>query len=773
MLLTYTGSGELFGPAFFGASGLDVSTVGTTSTTEFVLEQAETGHLTTFTGTGFTYDVDGDPDGGTITSINFADSNGGALAALTGINWTIADLSNALEQADLSNFGPMALLLSQSPLTIDASGATGGVDLSEYEEVFALVTDPIVITGSDYDDTIVGGAGNDTIDPGSNDGYDEIYGSLGTDTYDLSGASSSSYYELIYGNLTSAITASINGTLGTGTITSAGSSDTVTNIGTALTASDGGFGVTGTTLADTFNLEAGDNGFLVAVGDRGNDTFNVTLSGGTTRLDYRYGASGDPTEGLVMNLATGVVSNDGFGFTDQINITGGSGRLEIRATDHDDNIIGSDNDERFILGGGNDTLDAGGGYDEIRFNRSRVTSGVDFNMGTGVATGMWQGVAFNHMITNVERVSGSSFDDNFTGNSGNNRLEGRDGNDTLNGLDGEDRLYGGRGNDTIIGGGGADDITGDEGNDMIYGGWGYDFITAGSGNDTVWGGDGADEVYLNQGDDIFYDNGQGGVNGADTVFGGFGNDTIFGGGGDDEFRGEWGNDTIYGGTGNDQIHGGEGNDTIYAGIGNDQVWGGNGIDIVRLGEGDDVFFDNGQTGADANDQIFAGGGNDTVWGGGGEELIRGGAGNDTLYGGLGNDTMYGDNGDDTMRGGQDDDMMFGGSGNDEIYGNQGVDRIFGGTGNDTIHGGLGDDVMTGGPGDDVFVFNAGNGDDRITDFTSGEDIIRFANIAGLDYAGLSISYNGGDAVIDYGTGSITLNGIAPNSLTSADFEFIL
>jgi len=64
-------------------------------------------------------------------------------------------------------------------------------------------------------------------------------------------------------------------------------------------------------------------------------------------------------------------------------------------------------------------------------------------------------------------------------------------------------------------------------------------------------------------------------------------------------------------------------------------------------------------------------------------------------------------------------------------------------------------------------------DDRITDFTSGEDIIHFANIAGLDYAGLSISCKGGDAIIDYGIGSITLNGIAPNSLTSADFEFIL
>jgi len=260
--------------------------------------------------------------------------------------------------------------------------------------------------------------------------------------------------------------------------------------------------------------------------------------------------------------------------------------------------------------------------------------------------------------------------------------------------------------------------------------------------------------------------------GNDTVHGNFVANHINGGLGNDVIFGNDGDDRLTGGIGNDQLYGGNNYDTFFGGNGNDRVWGGNGRDIAYLGNGDDIFYDNAQTGTHANDQIFAGAGNDTVWGGGGQELIRGGLGRDTLYGGLGNDTMYGDNGNDTMNGGRDNDTMFGGDGNDVISGNQGWDTIFGGTGNDTIHGGLGNDVLTGGPGADVFVFNAGNGSDRITDFT-GADTIRFVGIAGLNYGGLNISYSGGNAVVDYGSGSITLNGIAPNSLDASDFEFIL
>ena len=61
---------------------------------------------------------------------------------------------------------------------------------------------------------------------------------------------------------------------------------------------------------------------------------------------------------MVANLATGVISNDGFGWQDTINAATGS-RIEIRATDLADVLTGSAGDDRFITRGGNDTVNGG------------------------------------------------------------------------------------------------------------------------------------------------------------------------------------------------------------------------------------------------------------------------------------------------------------------------------------------------------------------------------------------------------------------------------
>jgi len=64
-------------------------------------------------------------------------------------------------------------------------------------------------------------------------------------------------------------------------------------------------------------------------------------------------------------------------------------------------------------------------------------------------------------------------------------------------------------------------------------------------------------------------------------------------------------------------------------------------------------------------------------------------------------------------------------GNDVINGGAGNDTIMGNGGDDTLTGGADDDVLTGGAGNDTFVYNAGDGDDIITDFNVG-------NTGGLD-----------------------------------------
>ncbi|MDP3338888.1 calcium-binding protein, partial [Frigidibacter sp.] len=157
-------------------------------------------------------------------------------------------------------------------------------------------------------------------------------------------------------------------------------------------------------------------------------------------------------------------------------------------------------------------------------------------------------------------------------------------------------------------------------------------------------------------------------------------------------------------------------------------------DTVMLGEGDDVFDDSAQT---------APGPGDTVWGWLGNDIIKGGAGDDIFYGEDGNDRLEG------------------GAGNDSLYGGAGSDWIIGGTGND---------FLSGGSGADTFVFRPGDGADRIIGFEDGLDVIRLEG-TGKAYSDLTITYSAGNALVDYGNGSITLEGVAAGSLGADDFAF--
>jgi serralysin len=70
------------------------------------------------------------------------------------------------------------------------------------------------------------------------------------------------------------------------------------------------------------------------------------------------------------------------------------------------------------------------------------------------------------------------------------------------------------------------------------------------------------------------------------------------------------------------------------------------------------------------------------------------------------------------------DRIFGQDGDDSINGGGGADTIYGGRGNDVIVGARGKDDMSGNEGADLFIFGTTHGQDRIRDFTFGEDILR-------------------------------------------------
>jgi Ca2+-binding RTX toxin-like protein len=98
---------------------------------------------------------------------------------------------------------------------------------------------------------------------------------------------------------------------------------------------------------------------------------------------------------------------------------------------------------------------------------------------------------------------------------------------------------------------------------------------------------------------------------------------------------------------------------------------------------------------------------------------------DIAYGAEGNDTVSGNGGSDRLFGQAGDDVLRGGYGNDSLFGNLGADQLIGGPGADVLQGGVGNDTLTGGTGVDRFEFKAGDGNDRVLDWTDGVDELRF------------------------------------------------
>ena len=97
----------------------------------------------------------------------------------------------------------------------------------------------------------------------------------------------------------------------------------------------------------------------------------------------------------------------------------------------------------------------------------------------------------------------------------------------------------------------------------------------------------------------------------------------------------------------------------------------------------------------------------------------------------------------------------------EITGNALRNSILGGENNETLIGGKGNDTLTGGTGSDVFVYNSGDGNDLITDY-SEEDIIQFTT------GKAKVSKSGKDVVFTLGNGKITVTGGASKVITYID-----
>lgn len=278
------------------------------------------------------------------------------------------------------------------------------------------------IRGTAADDTLRGGNGNDFIY--GEDGNDTIYGRGGNDN--LIGGRGS---DVLYG--------------GDG--------------------NDTGF------LSGGHNVFNGDAGDDFCYDSSGKDT----IDGGG---DFDLIAFDPGTQGAVVDLGTGIVSNDGYGNVEQItaiegiwfntnyadHFTGNAGD-NILSVSIGDQVFGAQGDDvlkvESIAGA---TIDGGAGVDTIDFTGTYhdvsgsgvADHGVTVKLAT--QTVVDDGFGNSATITGVESATGAYQADTLSGNGRANTLFGENGDDRLRGMNGDDVLHGGLGNDILTGGHGAD-----------------------------------------------------------------------------------------------------------------------------------------------------------------------------------------------------------------------------------------------------------------------------------------------------------------------------
>ena len=455
----------------------------------------------------------------------------------------------------------------------------------------------------------------------------------------------------------------------------------------------------------------------------------------------------------------------------------------VNGTDGDDTIRGFDVDDAIGGGGGNDTLYGERGDDVLEGG-----AGADTLHG-GYGADVLDGGA------EADTLRGGHDDDTLAGGAGDDTLHGEGDDDRLTGGVGNDTLHGSLGSDTYVfnRGDGADTIE-DDGSSLgtdrlVIQGYTPAQVSVGR-----VAGDSDDVVltFTGTGDRITIRNTLDGSR-SDTIERiEFDDGTVWtqadvrallltGADGDDTLRGFSTDDTIAGGAGADTLHGERGDDTLDGGIGNDTLYGGHDDDTIRGDGGDDVLY-----GGDGDDDLYGGADNDILHGSRGTDSFDGGAGTDTL------DFSYVTttnvvNFDLTaglmtvpgfLVGGRpfterlvSIENVIGTRGANTITGTDGANRLDGAAGRDTLEGAGGSDVLVGGAGADSFVFGADDGIDTIEDFEDGVDIIRF-KIAGLTFAGLTITEDGDDVLIAYDAGdSIRLTDMSTEDLNASDFAF--
>lgn len=243
---------------------------------------------------------------------------------------------------------------------------------------------------------------------------------------------------------------------------------------------DGGGGndiiYTGSGIEDLFGGAGNDRMF----GNGGGDAFygglgDDVMRGGAEADDFD-GGDGDDTvyyqnssAGVTVDLATGfgfgghaegdtytsIEEVRGSAFRDELN--GDNGNNYMVGGNGNDVLRGASGNDQFRGDAGADVMNGGTGFDRLVYSASNAA--VNVNLTTGNASG---GHATGDVFFNMERLTGSQFNDTLTGSTAGNQLFGLNGDDTIRGYLGNDLMNGGGGADTFV-------FDNNGGNDIIVG----------------------------------------------------------------------------------------------------------------------------------------------------------------------------------------------------------------------------------------------------------------------------------------------------------------
>ena len=523
----------------------------------------------------------GSPNPGTTFNMQTLNDLGLELIDSDGVTVLASSFGGGFGQNELITEFTLPAAGNYSLRVTGTQDAPQGYSLSVVIPAVAVV--PPSQAGDLLPDTLVGGAGNDTLSGADSD--DLLIGNAGDDLMGGGG-----------GNDT------LLGGAGRDTLDGGSGDDTI----------DGQGG------ADSLSGGAGDDTFVWDGQNDGDDTINAdaggdTLTVGGKSTDDTFTVSQSAASELIVSQGTGSITVAGMGLEagiEAVVINGGSGNDTVT-------ITSVDNVGALIL-----TVNGGSGGDVISASGALLGNvRLDINGELGDDT-----------------LTGSADADTITGGDGNDVISGETGDDTLQGDAGNDSISGGDGNDFIDGNDGNDTASGDAGNDSLMGSFGDDMLIGDVGDDTLDGGFGDDLLNGMSGDDSLL-----GSFGNDRIAAGSGDDTVRGGNDNDTIQGHSGADLIDGGHGDDSILGQAGDDTIFGDDGNDTIMGDNGNDLLFGEDGDDVIDGEGASdtivGGDGHDTLRGGGSDDTILGEDGDDVINGNSGSDTASTGEGADTV--------------------------------------------------------------------------------------------------------------------------------------